>query len=74
MDLMPHIRRPVLIIHNGGPGERVSHDYYRAIKAPKAEWVIPESAHTGGSTARPQAYERRVVGFFDDTLLDKGSS
>jgi MYXO-CTERM domain-containing protein len=69
LDLMPRIKRPVLIIHNGGPGERISHDYYRAIKAPSAEWVIPESAHTGGATARPHEYEQRVAGFFDEALL-----
>lgn len=68
LDLVPHIKRPVLIIHNGQPGERISHDYYRAITAPKAEWVIPESAHTGGATARPHEYEHRVAGFFDDAL------
>ena len=71
LDLMPRIKRPVLIVHNGAPGERVSHDLYRAIKAPKTEWLIPESPHTGGSSARPQEYERRVVGFFDETLLGR---
>ena len=44
-----------------------------AIKAPKTEWLIPESAHTGGSSARPQEYERRVVGFFDETLLGRAA-
>jgi uncharacterized protein len=71
LDLVPRIERPVLIIHNGGPGERISHDYYRAIKAPKDEWVIPESAHTGGASARPHEYEHRVAGFFDDALRER---
>jgi hypothetical protein len=32
-----------------------------------------KAAHTGGSTARPQEYERRVVGFFDQALLKRRS-
>ena len=59
---------PVLIIHNGEPGERTSHDLHRAVTGPKAEWVIPGSAHTGGATARPREYEQRVAGFFGAAL------
>jgi hypothetical protein len=29
----------------------------------------PRGWHTGGLAARPQDYERRVIGFFDDALL-----
>ena len=29
-------------------------------------WEIPESAHVGGLKARPEEYERRVIGFFDE--------
>jgi hypothetical protein len=32
-------------------------------------WEIPESKHVGGLQARPQEYERRVVGIFNDALL-----
>ena len=35
---------------------------------PKTLWEIPESKHVGGLDARPQEYERRVVGFFDEAL------
>ena len=45
-------------------------DYYRAARAPKALWEIPEAHHVGGFEARPQ-YEYRVVGFFDRALLGK---
>ena len=31
-------------------------------------WEIPESGHVGGLKARPEEYERRVVGFFDEAL------
>jgi uncharacterized protein len=73
MDLMPRIKSPVLFIHNGRNGEQINHRYSRAVRAPKGDWVIPEAAHTGGSTARPQEYERRVVGFFDQALLKRRS-
>ena len=29
----------------------------------------PEAGHTGGLSARPNEYERRVVGFFERTLF-----
>jgi hypothetical protein len=31
-------------------------------------WEISGAEHTGGLSARPEEYERRVVGFFDRTL------
>ena len=43
--------------------------FYAAAREPKALWEIPEAGHVGGIDARPQEYERRVVGFFDDALL-----
>jgi hypothetical protein len=70
MDLMPDIEEPVMLIHNGKAGEEINHDYAEAISAPKLHWEVPESKHTGASTARPQEYEKRVVGFFDDALLE----
>jgi uncharacterized protein len=44
--------------------------FFDAAGQPKAIWKVPGSAHTGGIHARPGEYERRVVGFFDDALLD----
>ena len=32
-------------------------------------WEITEAEHIQGITARPRESERRVVGFFDSTLL-----
>jgi hypothetical protein len=72
MDLMPRIKPPVLLIHNGNRGEDLNHEYFGRVRAPKTEWVVPESAHTGASTARPQEYERRIVGFFDGALPEDG--
>jgi uncharacterized protein len=53
----------------GGEAE-LSETFYAAAREPKAIWRVPGSGHTGGIEARPQEYERRVVGFFDDALLD----
>jgi uncharacterized protein len=55
----------------GGEEKKLNPKYYAAARRPKAQWEIPEAAHTGGIEARPREYERRVVGFFDDALLDR---
>ena len=62
--------RPMLLIAapNSKNGEQLNRDYYEAAGEPKALWEIPESRHMGGLDARPQEYERRVVGFFDRAL------
>ena len=41
---------------------------------PKSIWKVPGSDHTGGIDAAPLEYERRVVDFFDDALLQTDSS
>jgi MYXO-CTERM domain-containing protein len=62
--------RPLLLIAapNSPNGERLNRGYLEAAGEPKALWEIPESRHIGGIDARPQEYERRVVGFFDEAL------
>jgi fermentation-respiration switch protein FrsA (DUF1100 family) len=64
--------RPVLFVY-GGRGQSMEKAltpaYYAAAGQPKAVWEIPEAGHTGGLVARPEEYERRVVGFFDEALL-----
>jgi dienelactone hydrolase len=63
---------PVLFIYgqHGQEGERnLNPTYYKAAGRPKAIWEVPDSGHVGGIDARPKQYERRVVGFFDRTLL-----
>jgi len=61
---------PVFFIHaeRGAGGEDNNPDYYKAAREPKQIWKIATS-HTHGLSARPKEYERRVVGFFDRTLL-----
>jgi hypothetical protein len=33
-------------------------------------WEVPEGGHVGGAEALPREYERRMVGFFDNALLE----
>jgi pimeloyl-ACP methyl ester carboxylesterase len=73
-DLVPRIApRPMLLIAapNAPTGEDLNRGYFAAAGQPKTLWEIPESGHVGGLSARPQEYERRVVGFFDRALLQR---
>jgi uncharacterized protein len=71
--LIPRIApRPVFLInalHN-----EVDHkapEYFAAAGEPKQQWLVPKGGHTGGLTAMPAEYERRVVGFLDHSLLGR---
>jgi uncharacterized protein len=70
-DLSAEITEPVLFIHAtpGGGGETLTEKFYEAANGPKEYWAAP-GGHTGAIDAAPREYERRVVGFFDRTLLD----
>jgi hypothetical protein len=54
-------------VHGAG-GEENDPEYYAAARGPKQIWKI-DTTHTHGLAARPKEYERRVVDFFDRTLL-----
>jgi dienelactone hydrolase len=68
--LAGRITEPVLLIAapNSPNGEELNRGYYAAARGPKTLWEIPEARHMGGLAARPDEYERRVLGFFDRTL------
>ncbi len=71
-DLVPRIApRPLLLVYagHGGGGEELNPEYYRAASHPKAIWKIEEARHVGGFEATPDAYEEKVVRFFDRALL-----
>jgi len=72
-DLSRRIKTPVFFIYagHGQGGENLNPRFYAAAHEPKTLWKIPEGEHTGGIEARPQEYERRVVGFFDENLLQR---
>ena len=40
-------------------------------REPVEFWGLPEGRHTAAIRERPDEYERRVIGFFDDALLDR---
>jgi uncharacterized protein len=64
--------RPVLFIYgqHDQPNVRaLTPTYYRAAGEPKSLWRIPGASHTGGIDTHPREYERRIIAFFDHTLL-----
>jgi dienelactone hydrolase len=63
---------PVFFIYaaKGQGGEDKNPDYYEAAGEPKQIWKV-DTTHTHGLDARPQEYERRVIGFFDGALRAK---
>ena len=69
-DLAARAEEPLLLIAapNSGHGEELNRDYARAAGENATLWEIPEAHHVGGLQARPEEYERRVVGFFDEAL------
>jgi alpha/beta superfamily hydrolase len=69
-DLSAEIEQPALLIGapNSKHGEELNRMYDRAAGDNVELWEIPESGHVGGIDARPQEYERRVVGFFGGAL------
>jgi uncharacterized protein len=69
--LVPRIApRPLLLIADpeSENGEKLTRVYFQAAHEPKALWEIPHAGHVNGIAARPDEYERRVVGFFDQAL------
>jgi dienelactone hydrolase len=69
-DLAARVEEPLLLIAapNSPNGERLNRGYHAAAGANSTLWEIPESGHMGALAARPEEYERRVVGFFDAAL------
>ena len=69
-DLAGRTKAPLLLIAapNSGHGEELNRGYARAAGDAAELWEIPEAGHVGGLQARPEEYERRVVGFFDREL------
>ena len=71
IDLSSDISEPLFVIYSGQGqgGETISRRYYDAATGPKELWEAP-GGHVGAIDAAPGAYERRVVAFFDDNLLE----
>jgi dienelactone hydrolase len=59
---------------NGQPQEKpVNEGFFEEARGYKEIWEVPGSGHMKGIEAQPAEYERRVVGFFDKTLLAQGA-
>ena len=69
--LVPQIApRPIFLIWTPVSGSENDEPPSTALAGDSASiWEIPEAQHIQGINARPQEYEQRVIGFFDDALL-----
>jgi hypothetical protein len=69
-DLAADAEQPLFLIAapNSANGEDLNRVYHDAAGENSTLWEIPEATHTDGIEARPEEYERRVVGFFDRSL------
>jgi pimeloyl-ACP methyl ester carboxylesterase len=72
--LVPKITGAAFFVYGerGQPMEKPANDaFYAAARGEKEIWEVPGSGHMGGIEAQPLEYERRIVDFFDRTLLDE---
>ena len=73
--LVPNMRsRAVFFVYGekGQPVEKPANTaFYKVARGPKAIWDGPGFGPHRRDRARPAEYERRVVGFFDRTLLGR---
>lgn len=71
VEAVRRIRSPVLLIA-GRPSNEAKLSRLYAERAPEAVtlWALPDTAHTAALRTHPEEYRRRVLGFFDNTLLD----
>src|SRR5918999_1067741 len=67
---------PLLLIGAGGFPTEIDFNrhYAQVANQPFEYWELPEVGHTAAVRERPEEYERRVVGFFDEALLGRGTS
>jgi fermentation-respiration switch protein FrsA (DUF1100 family) len=54
----------------GGTESKPNQGFYDAAREPKKVWEVPNGQHIAGITTQPEEYEQRVIGFFNDALLD----
>ena len=67
---------PLLLIASGNSQNEGEYNrlYAEAAREPVELWDIPEGHHTAAIRERPRGYERRVVRFFGNALLGRGTS
>jgi dienelactone hydrolase len=54
----------------GGTETKPNRGFYDAAREPKQIWEVPNGQHIAGIKTQPVEYERRVIAFFDETLLN----
>ena len=66
---------PLLLIAAGGFPTEIdfNRNYAEAANEPFEYWELPEVGHTAAVREVAEEYERRVVGFFDEALLQRGT-
>lgn len=62
---------PLLLIASGNAQRESEYNrlYAEAAREPVELWAIPDGTHTAAIRERPDEYEQRVIGFFDQALL-----
>jgi uncharacterized protein len=77
-DLVSRVAPTPLLLIAGGRGIAQERDlnriYAEAAREPVELWDLPDVSHTAAIRERPEEYERRVVGLFDEALLERGNS
>jgi fermentation-respiration switch protein FrsA (DUF1100 family) len=68
--------RPVLVIHgeqdNAATTVADAHRLFAAAGEPKELWIVSGAGHCSANALFPEAYETRVLGFFDRALRQQG--
>jgi fermentation-respiration switch protein FrsA (DUF1100 family) len=74
-DLVPRIApRPLLFIYapDGGNATEVLTPKYHEIAGEQSTlWTVPDAPHIKAIETAPRQYERNVVDFFNEALLDR---
>src|SRR5215210_5722651 len=70
-DQIARSRAPHLIISAGKQEEDWGELYDKAGGARSTLWHLPDASHTAALRQHPEAYQRRVISFFDENLRTK---
>jgi hypothetical protein len=69
-DVVADVKSPTLLISAGEAEERDFNVIYdKAARGAVEHWNLPDALHTEAISEYPDAYERRVVGHFNEALL-----
>jgi dienelactone hydrolase len=62
--------RPIMLIHAAKDEvDNKTPEYLASARGPAEEWTVPKGGHTAGIRTMPEEYARRVLGFFDRSLV-----